>query len=251
MDNILDRFGLYDFFGLLIPGMYFIFVMDLLEILQMFKFEYPTNEAIMVVMFVLFGYVIGTLMQEIGSLLDRKLMHMRKKAMTEYLNKNVKMSKIDNFFYDTESCFTELELETIKKLINVEQRCNVDDLLKEEISEKCKNAFFDFKSYLEINGGMSKANKLDALFAMSRDLIVCNLVIGICTVIYWKEIQIFKPIHILWYIIVSSFVLGERAQRYANMRVRAIIRRYIMLKREGNTSVSNTTKENTSEEGNT
>lgn len=106
MDNILDKFGLYDFFGLLIPGMTFwvmLFYMDCPIILEK---QFPSSQTFRIFAFVLFSYIVGTLMQEMASWLDDncKIMKMRIKARENFLTTNL--------------LFKDEEYEEIKKAAN-------------------------------------------------------------------------------------------------------------------------------------
>lgn len=97
---------------------------------------------------------------------------------------------------------------------------------------------------------MDKADRLDAIYCMSRDFIVCNLGILIVMVLSsaWDNIvnKLYKVdvidttydvgliILVLFYCFVSSYVFGIKVSRYAKMRVRTILRQYISLVKEKN-----------------
>lgn len=82
---------------------------------------------------------------------------------------------------------------------------------------------------------MNKADRLDAIYCMSRDFIVCNLGISITIVFslaydiisnkWYKESVIDIPIILaLFFCFLSSVVFWIKAKRYAKMRVRTILR---------------------------
>lgn len=95
---------------------------------------------------------------------------------------------------------------------------------------------------------MDKADRLDAIYCMSRDFIVCNLGIPIVMAFssVWGNIvnKLYKVnvtdtiydvsliILVLFYCVVSSLVFWVKASRYAKMRVRTILRQYISLQKE-------------------
>ena len=211
MDNILDKLGLYDFFGLLLPGMFFIVVLDLIDFPLINLFTYPESEVFNVVVFALVSYICGTIMQEIASYIDNE-----KKKIRENIIKDVLKDKK----------FSESERKKIEKIVK--------DLSKESssIEDKCYGAFFICKEYLENEEKMKKADKLDAIYAMSRDFALCNFLLSICVVITMAEhnTSTFYDWLFLFSLITSIFVFYYRAKRYAKMRVRSIFRRYMICK---------------------
>ena len=86
MDNLLDRFGLYDFFGLLLPGMLFLVVLYYMDFPLIQEGRFPSSQTFMVIVFILLSYIVGTLIQEIASLLDRKFFKMKIKASEKFLD---------------------------------------------------------------------------------------------------------------------------------------------------------------------
>lgn len=226
MDNILDRFGLYDFFGLLIPGMSFWIMLFYMKF-PMVDDGLPLSQTFKVIAFILFSYVVGSLMQETASWFDNKYkkMKIRIKTRENYLNTN--------------PLFKGEELKAVRELAN--------KLLGNEDIEDKKHSFSDEESYrlfnickshLENNNKMEKADKLDAIFAMSRDFIVCNIWIFCClmiTIIYTAVEKSFSwslsYTVIIVYTFISSYIFYRRAKRYAKMRTRTIIRQYMDLKR--------------------
>lgn len=182
------------------------------------------SQTFKVIAFILFSYIVGSLMQEIASWFDN-----------EYKNMKVRIKSRDNYL-NTNPVFKGEELKEVKgianKLLNKEK---TNDYFSDDEIYK----FFNMcKSHLENNNKMAKANKLDALFAMSRDFIVCNIWIFCClmiTIIYTAVEKSFSWSSsyavIIIYTFVSSYVFYRRANRYAKMRNRTIIRQYIDLKR--------------------
>lgn len=211
MDNILDRIGLYDFFGVMIPGMWFGLMLYFIRFPLIDKCIFPSETTIKVVIFLLLSYVVGTLIQEISSWKFKSLREIPK-----------------NTFLDTNSdIFKAEELNEVKKFANIKLGKNVGNhKFLEDDNEKL---FFQAKIFLENSSKMEKANKLDAIFAMSRDFIVVNFGVIIGIVITYMTYKKFTDLQI-WigvYSILSSFVFYARAKRYAKMRVRTIIRQYI------------------------
>lgn len=213
MDNILDKLGLYDFFGLLLPGMFFTGVLVIIDFPLIISFTYPDSEVFNNIGFILVSYICGTIIQEIASYIDEKVIKMRDSAIKEILS-DEKLSKS--------------ERKKIKKLVK--------ELSKEQDeSERCYDAFFKCKEYLEDNGKMKKADKLDAIFAMSRDFIVCNFILFFLVLLTITKYETYTVYYLLLFSLIASiFIFSYRAERYAKMRVRSIFRRYMLCK-EGQT----------------
>ena len=224
MDNLLDRFGLYDFFGLLLPGMLFLVVLYYMDFPLIQEGRFPLSQTFMVIVFILLSYIAGTLIQEIASLLDRNFLKMRIKASEKFLDSK------KTFFKDE-------ELEEVMKISNNILKKNSNN--KCFTNSECSKVFFQCKAFLENNEKMEKANKLDALFAMSRDFIVCNICILICqiiTIIYGicckSFVWSFSCIVVIVYALLSLIIFAVRANRYSKLRTKTIMRQYIDLKRK-------------------
>lgn len=224
MGNIFDRFGLYDFFGLLIPGMSFLIMLFYMNFPMIEDGRLPFSQTFKMIVFILFSYIAGSLMQETASWFDNecKKMKMRIKSRENYLNTN--------------PLFEGEELKAVRKLANkLLGKEKTNDFFSDEESYKLFNIC---KSHLENNNKMEKADKLDAIFAMSRDFIVCNIWVLCCliiTIIYTLADKSFSfslsYIVIIIYTLVASYIFYRRAKRYSEMRTRTIIRQYMDLNR--------------------
>jgi len=223
MDNILDKFGLYDFFGLLIPGMFFLIMLFYMDFPLIKEEIYPSSQAFKILVFILVSYILGTLMQEIASFVDENYIKMRINAREKFLDS-------DKHFFEED------ELKEVKKIAN--------KLLKKDrtnncfTTSECSKLFFQCKAYLENNDKMQKVDKLDAIFAMSRDFIVCNIAILCCLLITIVDVVIERAfscslsyIVIFIYTLASSIIFYRRAKRYSELRTKTIIRQYMDLKR--------------------
>ena len=217
MDNILDKFGLYDFFGLLIPGMYFFIILDFLNFPQAFGIQYPTNEGILVVTFLLFSYLIGTFIQEIATYIDKKV-KLRDMPKRKFLNGANKI-------------FSEKEHKEVQVFVK-EQFGNIDYMNKDEN----EMIFKKMKACIENEDKMEKADKFDAIYAMSRDMIVCNISLLIIAFIniFINVNYIHISVIVCLFNTISIVIFWHRACEYTKKRVRTIIRQYISLKETSN-----------------
>ena len=216
MDKLFDRLGLYDFFGLLIPGMFFsvsLFCMDFPIIKEC---NYPSSQTFKVFLFILISYVFGTLFQEVASFLDDRYTKLR-------------ITPREKFAQSNGAVFGGDELHKVRKYTN--KILNKSETNNSFTDDECSMVFFKCKTYLENAHKMEKANKLDAIFAMSRDFIVCNLCILLCmsiTMVY-REFN-YTYLWVIIYIILSSAIFYRRAERYSALRVKTILRQYMNLK---------------------
>lgn len=223
MDNLLDRFGLYDFLGLLLPGMSFLIFLYYMNFPLIKDGRFPSSQTFMIIMFVLISYILGTLMQELASLLDKKCMKMKIRAREKFLDSKKP-------FFKNEELKEVIEVSNNILGKNKNNKCFTNS--------ECSKVFSQCKAFLENNEKMEKANKLDALFAMSRDFIVCNICIFICqiiTIIYEVRSKSFSwsfsCLAVIAYAILSSLIFFIRANRYSKLRTKYVIRQYIDLKR--------------------
>lgn len=222
MDNLFDKFGIYDFFGLLIPGMLFFITLLYIDFPLIKDNIYPSSSTFELIIFILVSYILGVLIQEIGSFLDRKFTKIRIKSR-------------ENFLKPDKTFFSDYEFEEVKKIAN--KLLKKKDKNNEFFTNKeCVKIFFECKACLENSGKMSKANKLDASFAMSRSFVVCNICIFVSLIIRFFYTILEKQfswslsyILILVYLFLSSVIFYNRAKRYSQMRTKTIIRQYIDL----------------------
>ena len=187
--------------------------------------QFPSSQTLRIIAFVLLSYIVGTLMQEMASWIDDncKIMKMRIKAGENFLISNL--------------LFKDEEYEEIKKAANkILGKGQTYNRFSEGENYKIFNIY---KSHLENNNKMDKADKLDAIFAMSRDFIVCNISILTCLIITVINKIIIKQFEWSWsyavillYVIGSSAIFYKRAKRYSELRTKTIIRQYMDLKRK-------------------
>ena len=86
MDYLFDKMGLYDFFGILIPGMVFLGTMIVIDLPILDVFYVPDSGTVFVILFVVFSYILGSLIQEVGSLADKKWKLWRYSASKKFLS---------------------------------------------------------------------------------------------------------------------------------------------------------------------
>ena len=173
-----EQLGIYDFFNVVLSGAAYVCGLCVINrnlcnyIWNDFSFQKGLGLILLI-------YVIGMILQEIGSILDRELFHIYKG-----LNQSVLQGKIDdNYEKETEN-------EIIKNPLVLEQyQKNADKLLTGFTISKDENRFQSkyvngyvfsiYQYYVSVCGKDKKVEKLRALFAMSKTLIACFSLLSI------------------------------------------------------------------------
>ncbi len=218
MDDILERFEIHDFFGILLPGMTFLILLYFMDFPLLRDEIALLSQTFEIILFVLASYVSGTLIQEIASWVDDKLINLRKNAR-------------GRFFFDNSKVFQGAELTKVKELVkDLLGRRGSNDT--EVTPDGCSAVYFMCKAHLENIGKMDDADKYDAVYEMSRNFIVCNFFVLICLLfMMWLTSGCEGSCGVIMiYLIISTPIFGHRAVRYSKMRVRKILRQYMDLR---------------------
>lgn len=218
MDTIVEKVGLYDILGVFLSGMFFVVFSLLLNVPLNRVIEITDNDSINVFIFILLGIFSGIILQEISSVIDKKLFKFREKARVNFLNYN-------NAVFNND-----LELRSYRKLANKILRLNKNSTYIYSHYEN-EYVFFYCKTYLETHGAGNKINLINALYAMSRSFI---LSIPLCTVLYLRCNTISSDscefITILIFCSLLTWLFYNRTKRYAFYRVRVLLRYYKTIK---------------------
>ena len=87
METIFDKLGIYDFFANIVPGMFLLAIVFYIGVpLPVCVNVQSLPVSLVVILYVLCSFVIGILMQEIGSAIDDHTLKVRKKARRWYLS---------------------------------------------------------------------------------------------------------------------------------------------------------------------
>lgn len=118
MDSAFDKVGLYDFFGVFLSGMLVLVVCWCLDLPLVNLIEKRDNDIVNVILFILEGYFLGLILQEISSFFDKKGFKFREKARSKFLTNN---KIVDN----------ELELKSFREISEYGRyrtiQCNLSD----------------------------------------------------------------------------------------------------------------------------
>lgn len=220
MENIIEKLGVYDFFAAFIPGMATTGFLIFLGMKFLNPETYIENDVIVVTIFCLESYIIGIVLQEISSFLDR-ILRIRKDARSNFLN-NKKIIPIDN------------ERNEVKNIANEILRKEKDNALY--TSDECEYVFLKCKSVLEINNMIGKSERINSLYAMSRGLAVSCL--SATFVMFYKMLYVSEKKYMIPAVCmcIITFILYRRCKMYCEYYTRVVFRHYIMWKEKNKKS---------------
>lgn len=194
--NFSEQLGLYDFFNVLVAG--FIFILGVSVINSKIMVLLWTDVTVAKGLFIVaMCYIIGILLQELGSFADSKIFKFYRKATRNMLKsgidknneivpyndiiKNPQLWKYYRNLADT------VITKTMRKKVN---RYECDDV----------NGFVFsvFQYYISVNGKDKKIEKMRALSNMSKTLMSCFAVLAVIT-LFGLVLNVNMPIEI-WYI---------------------------------------------------
>lgn len=216
MDSFVDKLGLYDAIGVFLSGTIVTLICKYLNIYDIYSKSISNNNVMDIINILLICYVIGLVLQEISSFLEKKIFHFRDNASTNFLN------------YGNDVISNPLELQ---KLRNMAKEILKDEFIKENYTkQECEFVFIYCKTFLEIKKKNEKENRINSLYAMSRSLTLALLVVLVLYIAINEasfEINFFLPIFIMILLICLFY---RRCERFSKYRVRVILRQYYLLK---------------------
>lgn len=198
VSSLSEQLGIYDFFNVLISGAIFVFGLGIINS-EVGKFIYEEITVSKGVCIVLIIYIVGLVIQEIASILDKKCLDL-------YIGMNRRILKGTVI----EKCINCKNCEQLKDnrivenpLLLKQYRKHADVILGDLISDNSDQRFenkyvngFVFSTcqyYVAIKGQDKKVEKMRALFSMSKSLMVCFGLFAtymLCTIIFNTEISI-------------------------------------------------------------
>lgn len=211
MENALSRVGLYDFFTILLSGMTAIIIDYCINgDLEKNLTKILNNKFNNIIIFLLIGYFIGIILQEISSIFDKKIkiFKFRQKAMRNFLNEHNKIVK------------NKIELKEYQELAN--KILKKDQIPDEYTEEECEYVYYYCKTQLELNCKSDKMEKINATYGTSRSLMFALIIIGIRYLYYNKSLS--GVIFVVLCILIGLFY--KRCKRFSEYRVRVILRQY-------------------------
>ena len=220
MNSVLERIGLYEFFGSFLSGVIVMAISYFLDLPLTDFYIDIDNDFFVSILFMIESYFLGSILQETGSLLDEKILKFSQKARSNFLNDNNKIVK------------NKLELESFRDIAN--GILNKTTPVNTYSEEENRYVFFQCKTYLEVNGKSDKITRIESLYVMSRSLFVlfsfCLLIFLACDI---KLFDCQTCCQALMFVIVLGllmFLFFRKAKKFSEYKVREVLRRYKTLK---------------------
>lgn len=216
MDSALNKVGPYDFFGVFLTGILVTIILLGLNLPLVFPLEHTDNALIDLILFILESYFIGVILQEISSMLDKKLLKIQESARSTFLNSNNNKVVENN-----------LELASAQHSAN--------KILKKSggnhtySSAENEYVYFHMKTFLETQDKMDAVEMINSLFGMSRSLTIALAFILIFYFIHNFNSSLGVNFSVLFFLILLICLLFQRTKRFYQYKVRKIIRLYISM----------------------
>lgn len=231
MKSILDKLGLYDLLGYLIPGfMGFIAIKIIYE--KVFNFSFPfklKDNLIDSVVFVIAIYFIGVIFHEISNFIQDKLLKFFWRGFPS-----------ERFLLEGDSLFSSKEKETYCKLAKKNYQIDLSMI------DKTINQFvFDrFRTSLQVDGKDEKCQIFNAHYGMYRNFsagsLICFLAFLASILSYLIKIKLlgmqlkFDYSSVLTCILffVTTYLLFRRAKRFGETYVKCVCRSFYELHKD-------------------
>lgn len=224
MNNVLDKLGIHDLFGMIVPGI--IVTVEFLYLLPSFC-ESIIKEYISGVVgyffFFFVAYLVGLVLHEIGTMMDEKKGLYRNDFLNGCGDKYVFNNQLD---FQIANALKD----------NILRTCNLENMIDSNDNNKvCTETRFIYNyciSYSEMHEINSKTDKMQSISEMSRSLFWGNV---ICAIAYlFGTLLLYDPqAEVLCYteeIIKTIVLIGLcilfrlRSIRYRKYRIKSLIR---------------------------
>lgn len=205
---ILDKLGIYDLIAVLLPGIS-ILTFSVLVTQYIYEIEIEDLQINETLSFLVLSYFIGLIFQELGSLLQNKLIFRKDKLIRRALNPSI----------NSHFSLSKAEKNEVYKYVRKKLNLNIDGDIDAIVYNYCK-------FYVLGSGNTTRIDKDQSLSAMSRSLSLYFLMLCIIAVSsLFYQISVSK---VLLSVISAIFaiVLYLRYARFAKMRCVNIIRSF-------------------------
>ena len=167
--------GVYDFFNVLLSGAVFVFGLSIISI-DIKKYFWDNLSFAKGLGTVLLIYIIGMMLQEFGSVLDKYVFNiyrgMHRKVLKGKIDKGYEIETKQNIVKNPLllTHYRDISGELLKDFYKEEKDCNEDKFENELVNSY---VFSVCQYYVSVYGKDKKIEKLRALFAMSKTLTAC------------------------------------------------------------------------------
>lgn len=232
MENLLEKFNIFDLFTMLIPG---VIISTLLCISLSFKFysQWINGGNEKYIVFFVISYLLGIVFQQIGNILDKK--HLYKymyggSPREIFLLKDKYMKILDNELAYKDAL-------NIKKYLIDYFDIDIPNIRNIEQQKQLNARIFSYcLNIVEINGLSFKADKMLVVSEMSRSLslgCISIISINLLMVLYFHFHYIFYFIESIILLFLSGIFLYRKIQ-YEKYRYRIILRMFLIYIKDKN-----------------
>lgn len=214
METLAEKLGLYDVVGVFFPGIIAIASLELFLETELYKYTaHFENSFVFISFIIIIAYVYGLVLQECSSFIDRKFLKIREKPKQRYL---LKGSKI----FDSNE-----ERNIYLRLLNDYFETSEKKLNDKNEKERALAFYYYCASVLEMKNVDGKLNRISSVYGLSRSLGLFYLTLGIymCIMQQWGGIVC----------LIFAAIFIKRTYRFAECKVRVVIRQYYALQKEG------------------
>ena len=216
MSEILDRIGIYDFFGVLFPGIIagvvgFYYYPQLLD----FFYENIQTDVLRYFFFFVYAYLFGQVLHEVGFYIEKKWMFRKGEPQDIFLDQKGRIlsdSERETYVRIFEKGYGNIKIKN--NFNNKENRLIFNYCIQRISKEKMNNSY----------------EKMQALYGMARCLYTlfgANTFVYLIYLVYSR----FCTIHVIINLVVSlilCILFYFRAKRYANQKVKMAMRTFLV-----------------------
>lgn len=218
MDKVLDKLGIYDLVAVLLSG---ICALGTTYISDELVFHHglslyinPENTAI----FLILSYLVGTILQELGSIITKRLTNKKSKLLLQALDVN-----------RTNRYISEIELRQIYVIVQTKlQLQNTPDI--DTVYNFCKHC----------GGNSPQADKDQSIAAFSRSLALHFYILFALILVHTIQKAQYDYLFLSTLVLLIAFIFWFRSIRFYKLRYAKIIRQYYYTHISQNEEVTDT-----------
>lgn len=214
MDKVLDRIGIYDFFGVIFPGIIaasvgFYYYPQSYD----FLYNFTKTDSMRYFFFFVYSYILGQILHEVGFYYEKKWMFRKGEPQDVFLlNENKILSSKEKELYQ--------EKFTGNIVLNVE---NFD-------CSTCRVIYNYCKEQIKMKKIANSFEKIESLYGMTRCLYTLFFINSILNLVVYGRMEPTIRFWIHEFISIIVWLLFYyRAKRYAQQRVKVVMRTYLTL----------------------
>lgn len=226
MENLLEKFNIFDFFTMLIPGIIISTLSCISLSFKHYNLWKMCGKEKYIIFFVI-SYLFGIIFQQIGNIIDEKLVY---KIVYGGKPREIFLLK-DKYHKILNNVLAYKDAIKIKKYIihccNIKNTKNITINQEKQLNERIFSYCLNF---LETNGLSYKADKMLVISEMSRSLSLGCIAIILLNVF----MSIYYHFNYMFYIVESvvllflSFIFLYRKIQYERYRYRIILRMFLI-----------------------